>query len=217
MKTEVLLVDDHAMFRDGLRLLIEREDDMEVVGQAKDGEKAIALTEELAPDIVVMDVGMPGLNGIEATRRIVAAWPECKVIALTVHADQEVVARMLSAGAAGYLVKDCAFEELVSAVRTVAGGETYISPRLRGPDLDAYMRRIKRGSAEDVSPLSPREREVLQLLAEGLASKQIAVRLDISVKTVETHRSRIMNKLGIRTVAELTKYAVRQHLTSLEK
>jgi DNA-binding NarL/FixJ family response regulator len=218
MSINVILADDHAMFRAGLKSLLERQDDMEVVAEAEDGEKAVRLAQELEPDIVVMDVGMPGLNGIEATRQLQDRAPDCRVIALTVHRDQEVVTRMLGAGARGYLIKDCAFDELVDAVREVAGGEVYVSEIVGGPDVADHLRRAERAETEeDICPLSPREREVLQLLAEGMPSKKIGLELGISVKTVETHRSRLMRKLGIRTVAELTKYAVRQNMTPLEK
>jgi RNA polymerase sigma factor (sigma-70 family) len=218
MSINVVLADDHAMFRAGLKSLLERQDDMSVVGEAVSGERAVALAQEMEPDVIVMDVGMPGLNGIEATRQLQDRAPDVRVVALTVHRDQEVVTRMLGAGAQGYLIKDCAFEELIDAVRAVAGGETYISEIVGGPDIEDHLRRAEKAeSAEDICPLSPREREVLQLLAEGMPSKKIGLELGISVKTVETHRSRLMRKLGIRTVAELTKYAVRQHMTPLEK
>jgi DNA-binding NarL/FixJ family response regulator len=212
----VLLADDHRIVREGLRALIEGQADMEVVGQARTGREAVRLARELAPDLVVMDVAMPDLNGVEAARQIVQANPEAKVLALSMHSDAQFVARMLEAGASGYLLKDGAFDELEAGIRQVAEGKTYLSPAIAGTVVKDYVRRMGGSETEDISPLSPREREVLQLLAEGLVSKQIAARLGLSVKTIETHRGRLMDKLGLRSVAELTKYAIRQGITQLE-
>ncbi len=212
----ILLADDHKIVRDGLRSLIEDQSHMTVVGEAENGRAAIELTAELLPDIILMDVGMPDLNGVEATRRIKAEHPAIHVIALSMHSDTQFVARMLEAGAAGYLLKDCAFEELTDALEEVGQGRTYLSPTIAGPLVEDYIRRVSEDDSDNATPLSPREREVLQLLAEGLISKQIARRLGVSEKTIETHRSRLMNKLGIRSVAELTKYAIRHGLTGLE-
>ncbi len=212
----ILLADDHKIVRDGLRSLIEHQPDMEVVGEAQNGRETIELVEELMPDVVLMDVGMPELNGIEATRRITDEHRAVKVVGLSMHSDGQFVTEMLEAGASGYLLKDSAFEELSTALHEVAGDRMYLSPKIAGSAIDEYQRRLSSGASGRSSPLSPREREVLQLLAVGLVSKQIAARLGISVKTVETHRSRLMKKLGIHSVAELTKYAIRQGLTPLE-
>ncbi len=216
MTLRVLLADDHRIVREGLRALIDGQADMEVVGEARTGREAVRLARELAPDLVVMDVAMPDLNGVEAARQIVQANPEAKVLALSMHSDAQFVARMLEAGASGYLLKDGAFDELEAGIRQVTEGKTYLSPAITGTVVKDYVRRMGEPEAEGVSPLSPREREVLQLLAEGLVSKQIAARLGLSVKTVETHRGRLMDKLGLRTVAELTKYAIRQGITQLD-
>ncbi len=216
MSIAVLLADDHKIMRDGLRLLIEREPDMEVVGEAADGRRTVQLVRELSPDVVIMDVTMPHLNGLEATRQIVAEAPKVKVIALSMHSDRRFVAGMLRAGGSGYLLKDCAFEELVRAIRTVAANQTYLSPAITGIVVEDYVRHVPPRKLSAFSVLTPREREVLQLLAEGHTTREIASRLHTSVKTIETHRRHIMGKLGTSSVAELTKYAIREGLTSLD-
>lgn len=216
MSIAVLLADDHKIMRDGLRLLIEREPDMEVVGEAADGRRTVQLVRELSPDVVIMDVTMPHLNGLEATRQIVAEAPKVKVIALSMHSDRRFVAGMLRAGGSGYLLKDCAFEELVRAIRTVAANQTYLSPAITGIVVEDYVRHVSPRKLSAFSVLTPREREVLQLLAEGHTTREIASRLHTSVKTIETHRQHIMGKLGTSSVAELTKYAIREGLTSLD-
>ena len=213
----ILLADDHRIVRQGLRSLLEAEADFEVVAEAENGRQAIEMAEELAPDVVVMDVGMPEMNGVEATRRVVVNNPQVKVVALSMHSDRRFVAEMLKAGAAGYLLKDGAFEELVGAIRTVAAGRTYLSPRIADVVVEGYLRNQAAPSEPTAyAKLSPREREVLQLLAEGKATKEAAAALHLSVKTVETHRRQIMEKLNLYSVAELTKYAIREGLTSLE-
>ncbi len=215
MTTRILLADDHKIVRDGLRSLLAAEKDMEVIGEAENGRRAVELVEKLRPGVVVMDVAMADLNGIEATRQIADAVPGIKIIALSMHSDRRFVQGMLAAGASGYLLKDAAFEELANAIRAAERGEVYISPAVAGVVVDGF---IHSGPARDSSPfelLTPREREVLQLLAEGQSTKQTASKLGVSVKTIETHRSRMMNKLGMRSVAELTKYAIREGLTSL--
>jgi len=215
MSTRIVLADDHQLMRQGLRGLLDREPDMEVVGEADGGRSALALVAELAPNVVIMDVAMPDLNGVEATRKIVAGFPGVRVIALSMHADKRFVAGMLKAGASGYLLKDCAFAELAGAVRTVAAGQVYLSPGIAGLVAEEFAGRF--APDRPGSPLTGREREVLQLIAEGQATKQIAVRLGLSVKTVETHRRQMMDKLGLHSVAELTKYAIREGLTALDK
>jgi len=216
MSTRILLADDHKITRQGLRSLLEKQQDMEVVAEAEDGRAAERLVEELLPDVVIMDISMPDLNGMEATRWIVGKFPDVKVIALSMHSDASFVTEMLRSGAAGYLLKDCAFEELTRAIRTVMDDKTYLSPSISGVVVEDYLHRLSKADFSDSEVLTDREREVLQLMAEGSSTKQIAVKLHVSVKTVETHRRQIMSKLDIHTVAELTKYAVRKGLTSLE-
>jgi DNA-binding NarL/FixJ family response regulator len=216
MSTRILLVDDHKITRQGLRSLLENEQDMEVVAEAEEGRTAVRLVRELLPDVVIMDVSMPDLNGMEAARQIVAESRDVKIIALSMHSDALFVTEMLKSGASGYLLKDCAFEELARAIRTVAAEKTYLSPSISGVVVNDYVHLLSKGESVDAEVLSSREREVLQLLAEGKSTKQIALRLHISAKTVETHRRQIMEKLDIHSVAELTKYAIRKGFTSLE-
>jgi len=222
MTIRVVIADDHVLFRQGLRALLEKHESVDVLAEADDGRQAVALTRELVPDLILMDVAMPGLNGIEATRQIAASTPEVKILPLSMHADSRFVTQMLEAGASGYLLKDCAFEELHEAIETVLRDEPYLSPgaragatsdRLRHASTGLAVRRS--GVATGAPPLSPREREVLQLVAEGNSTKNIAEMLGVSVKTAEAHRKQIMDKLGIRNVAELTKYAIREGLTGL--
>jgi DNA-binding NarL/FixJ family response regulator len=216
MSVKILLADDHKITRQGLRSLLEKEPDMEVVAEAEEGRTAVRLVRELLPDVVVMDVSMPDLNGMEATHQIVAEHPNVKVIALSIHSDNLFVSEMLKSGASGYLLKDCAFEELARAIRAVVDGKTYLSPAVSGVVVDDYLHRLARTESPSSEVLTDREREVLQLIAEGKSTKQVALKLHISVKTVETHRRQIMSKLDIHTIAELTKYAIRKGLTSLE-
>jgi DNA-binding NarL/FixJ family response regulator len=208
----VLLVDDHQLMREGLRAILQGHPHMHVVGEAADGHDAIALALATRPDVIIMDVTMRGLNGIDATRRIVAELPGVKVIGLSMHTDRRSVLSMLSAGASGYLLKDAAAEELLRAIEVVLEGKTYLSPTISGLVVDTALHAALPAEA---SALSGREREVLQLLAEGLTSRDIGAKLHIAVTTVETHRRQIMDKLKLRTIAELTKYAVREGLTSL--
>ena len=216
MSIRILLADDHKITRQGLRSLLDKEFDMEVVAEAEQGRTAVRLVRELSPQVVIMDVTMPDLNGVEAARQIVSEFPDVKIIALSMHSDSLFVTEMLRSGASGYLLKDCAFEELARAIRTVVAGRTYLSPSISGVVVDDYLHRLSKADLPGSEVLTDREREVLQLLAEGKSTKQIALKLHISVKTVETHRRQIMNKLDIHTVAELTKYAIRKGLTSLE-
>lgn len=217
MIIRVLLADDHRIIREGLRALLAGQEDMEVVAEADNGQATVSLTRELKPDIVVMDVSMPNLNGIEATRKVLAEVPGVKVIALSMHRDEPFVEKMLCAGASGYLLKDCAAEELCDAIRAVVANHVYLSPDIAGVLVKDYLHRLSGKSPAQGGPsLTPREREVLQLVAEGKTSKQIASILDVSVKTVDTHRRQIAEKLNLHSVAELTKYAIREGLTSLE-
>jgi two-component system response regulator NreC len=217
MSLRILLADDHKITRQGLRSLLEKQQDMEVVAEAENGREAIRLAAEMAPDVVIMDITMPDLNGVEATKQILSKSPDIKIIGLSMHSDTVFVTEMLKSGAAGYLIKDCAFEELVRAIRTVIENKVYLSPSISGVVVEDYIQRLSQTSFTGSDILSDREREVLQLMAEGNSTKRIAAKLHISVKTVETHRRQIMNKLDIHTVAELTKYAIRKGLTSLEK
>jgi DNA-binding NarL/FixJ family response regulator len=216
MSTRVLLADDHRIIREGLRSLLQKQPDMEVVDEAEDGITAVRLTEKLHPDIVIMDIGMPDLNGIEAARQIIARVKNVKVIALSMHSDKRFVLEMLKAGASGYLLKDCAFEELIGAIRTVRSGQIYLSNRVTGVVVDEYLHSRPVSDVSAYNLLSAREREVLQLLAEGNTTKSIAASLNVSTKTIETHRQQIMEKLNLHSVAELTKYAVKEGLTSLD-
>jgi DNA-binding NarL/FixJ family response regulator len=225
---KILLADDHQIVREGLRSVLEAEPDMTVVAEAGDGRVAVQMSEETQPDVVVMDIAMPHLNGVEATRQIIGrrTGRVPKVIALSMHQDRRFMTEMLKAGASGYLLKDAASEELIQAIRTVAGGKTYLSPQIADVVVDDYLRRLPLGApGQSAAPvgersayaaLTPREREVLQLMAEGKATKQIAMILHVSIKTVETHRRQLMEKLNLHSVAELTKYAIREGLTSVE-
>lgn len=216
MSTRIIIADDHTIVRHGLAKLIEAEEDMEVIAQTENGISTVELARELSPDIVVMDVAMPDLNGIDATQQILREDPKVRVLALSMHSGKKFVIAMLQAGAMGYLLKDCALEELISAIRTVIEGKTYLSPSITDIVIQNYVRNIDQQGDSAFSVLSQREREVLQLMAEGNTTKQIALRLHISPKTVEGHRLRLMNKLNIDNVAQLTKYAIQEGLTSAE-
>jgi DNA-binding NarL/FixJ family response regulator len=216
MGLRVLLADDHRIIREGLRSLIEKHPGLEVVGEAENGRTAIKLAQELAPHIVILDVAMPDLNGIEAARQITRMVPGIKIIALSMHADKRFISGMLRAGASGYLLKDCAFEELVTAIQVVANKGTYLSPGIAGVVVKDYVHHLPQPDTSAFSILTDRQREVLQFLAEGKSTKQIASALNISIKTVETHIQNITKKLDIHNIAELTKYAIREGLTSLD-
>jgi two-component system response regulator NreC len=210
---KVVLADDHRMMRDGLRALLERAG-VKVVGEAANGREAIAEAKRLHPEILVIDIAMPELNGIDATRRLTAEMPDVKVIALSMNSDRRYVIAMLEAGAAGYLLKNAASDELLIALGTVARGQTYLSPAIAGVVVDEAIGRAQSTHKAAEMPLTGREREVLQLIAEGSSSKEIAAGLRISVPTVETHRRHLMEKLDLHSVAELTKYAIREGLTT---
>jgi DNA-binding NarL/FixJ family response regulator len=213
---KALLVEDMTLTRSGFRALLEDSGKVEVIGEAADGREAIKLAEKLNPDIILMDVSMPGLNGIEATRQIRAAQPHIRVLMLSMHTAGPYVFESLRAGAAGYILKDATFAELLSAIATVVGGGTYLSPTLTNVAVEDYVR-LARGQHDtsELDKLSAREREVLQLIAEGHSSSNIARQLHISARTVDTHRHNIMQKLNIHSVAGLTKFAVRHGLCSL--
>ncbi len=210
-KIRILLVDDHTVIRVGLKLLLERQPDFEVVGEAEDGRKAIQLAGELQPDAIVMDVAMPNLNGIEATRQITTALPKIAVVVLSMHSDESYVMRALKAGARGYLLKDSAEADLIQAIRMVVTGKSFFSPAVSKMLLEDYVHNLRqRGIEDSYDLLTPREREVLQLAAEGKSNKESAALLNLSSYTVETHRTNLMGKLGLHSVPELILYAVRK-------
>ena len=216
MGIKILLADDHKIMRDGLRSLIERHPGMEVVAEAESGRTALKLSVKLRPDVVVMDINMPDLNGIDATHRIIAEAPGVRVIAFSMHTDHQFVAEALKAGVSGYLDKNSAFEELAHAIRTVNANQSYLCSKITGDVLKSYVSKMVQEETDHPDLLTDREREIVQLYAEGRSTNQIAADLNISVKTVETHRRNVMDKLGIGSIAELTKFAVRKGLTSLE-
>ncbi len=215
MSIKIVLADDHQVLREGICSLLEKQGNLEVVAQADNGRTAVRLVRDLQPDIVIMDIAMPDLNGIEATRQIRAESPDVKVIALSMHSDRRFVAEMLKAGASGYLLKNSAFQQLTSSIRAVMEGRNYLCPEIGEIVVDDYIKKLSANETSGVSPLSPREREVLQLIAEGNSTKEIASNLSVSVKTADTHRQQIMKKLNCRSVAELTKYAIREGITPL--
>jgi len=216
MSIGVLLVDDHAIIREGLRSLLEKQPDMEVLADTDEGRRAVELVRELSPDVVIMDVTMAGLNGIEATRLITAEFPYVKVIALSIHSQRRFIADMLSAGATGYILKECLFDELVQAIQSVAAGGRYLSPRIAHVVVEDYVKHLSGATGSPLQDLTGREREVLQLVSEGKSTKEIALELHVSTKTIEANRRQIMEKLDVHSVAELTKCAVREGLTTLE-
>ncbi len=216
MGTRILLADDHKIMRDGLRSLIDSQPDMKVVATAENGRMAVKLAQKHNPDVVIIDVSMPELNGIDATRQIISEFPDMKIIALSMHADRQFVEGMLKAGACGYLLKDCALDELVQAINSVMNRQVWLSPGIAGTVVRGFLHPENGKDTENYAGLSSREREVLQLIAEGTKTKEISERLNISVKTVETHRHRLMEKLKVDSIAGLTKIAIKMGLTSLD-
>lgn len=216
VKIRILLVDDHKLLREGLSAILENESGMEIIAQASTGRQAIDLIKQNTPDVVIMDVTMPDINGIEATHRILANHPKIKIIGLTMHTDKRTVKEMLKAGAKGYLPKDCARDELARAVRSVMKDKIFLSPEISKVVTEGFIYGSEPDGTTARAILTSRELEILQLLAEGNSTKEIAYNLNISIKTVETHRKNISEKLGIHSVAELTKYALREGLTSLD-
>src|SRR6516225_8932916 len=214
-KIRILLADDHQLMRSGVRLMLEREPDLAVVGEASDGREAVSLTKSLKPEVVVMDIGMPNLNGIEAAQQMTEEDPDLAIVMVSMHSDESYVLRALKAGARGYLLKDSAEADLIKAVHAVAGGKSFFSPAVSKVLLDDYVRKLRRSGTEDAYDLlTPREREVLQLIAEGKSNKDIANLLNLSVYTVESHRANLMEKLNVRGLPELILYAVRKGIIS---
>ena len=216
MGATVFIADDHSILREGLRSLLEKQR-FSVVGEAANGVTTAQMVLKLKPDIVIMDISMPDMNGVEATRRITSRYPSIKVVALSMHRDKRFVTEMLDAGASGYLLKDCVLDEVLNALKVVLSGKTYISPGISGVVIEDYLRYQKMAPRSAASQLTPKEREVLQLIAEGKSAKEIAYLLELSGKTVDHHRHEIFRKLGIRSVAELVKFALREGITSLDQ
>ena len=216
MSLRVLIVDDHTIVREGLRALLEKEADMVVVAEAGSGSAAVKLAREHHPDVVLMDISMPDMNGIEATRMICTELADVRVLALSMEMDRRFVVEVLKAGATGYLLKDSAFAELATAVRCVAQNETYLGPKITELVIKEYLQRIPENASGNFDHLTSREREILQLISSGKNTKEIAYALGVSMKTIENQRQTIMKKLNLYSIAELTKYAVREGLTSLQ-
>ncbi|MRR06762.1 MAG: response regulator transcription factor [Deltaproteobacteria bacterium] len=216
MKTFVMIVDDHQIVRDGLKAILHNEEGIGVIAEADNGRTALRLIKELKPEIVIMDIAMPDMNGIDATRRISAEHPDIKVLILSMHHDKRMVLEVFNAGAKGYLLKECASDELLRAIRTLLQGEIYLSPKISSIVVKDLVKHQKGEIPSEIFSLSAREREVLQLLAEGKSMKEIAFTLDVSIKTVEAFRKRLMDKLKVNSIAEITKIAIREGLTSLD-
>jgi DNA-binding NarL/FixJ family response regulator len=218
LNTRVLLAEDHIVVRQGIKALLSDEPGIEIVGEADNGRDALLLVAELQPDVVLMDISMPGLNGIEATRQIRQLHDEVKVVILSMHASEEYVFQVLRAGASGYVLKQSDSSEVLTAIRAAIAGGSFLSPSISRTVIDDYVQRAEsRGQGDDLDVLTSREREVLQLLAEGFPNREIAAQLNISVKTVETHRSNMMNKLNVKNKTELVKYAIRKGWAALEE
>lgn len=209
-KIKVLIADDHLIVRQGMRKLLETYPELQIVGECIDGEETVETARKLIPDLVIMDIGMPGMNGLDATRQIKKKFPEMKVLLLTMHAEKEYILKILQSGASGYLLKGAPIEELVTAIRTLDRGESYLSPPISKSIIENYMEDSKAFGIGRPQPLTAREKEILQLIAEGHTSKSIALRLSLSAKTIETHRSHIMQKLNIHNAAGLVRYAIQR-------
>jgi len=215
-KIRLLVADDHKIFRQGITKLLEDESDLQVVGEAADGREAVKKATELKPDVVLMDIAMANLNGLEATKQIKKVLPETKVIMVTMHKNEEYILQSFQAGASGFILKEGAVEELVNAIRSIHQDKSFLSPTISKTLIDAYLRKMETGKTETpFDLLTDREREVLQLIAEGYTNREVAKALFISVKTVEAHRAHIMQKLNIHDVAKLVKYAIQKGLVDL--
>lgn len=215
MSTKIMIVDEHKILREGLSTLISKQPDMEIIGEATDGREALELVAKLSPDLILMDVTMPNLNGIEATRKIKSKNADIEIIALSLHSDRRYVLGMIDAGASGYLLKECAFDELVRAINIVMNGKKYLSPQISNILIEEYAKKTSQDKLSIYLKLTPRETEILQLIAEGKNTKEISNRLNISIKTVETHRRHIKKKLNANSIADLTKIAIKEGLISL--
>jgi two-component system, NarL family, response regulator NreC len=212
-KIRILVVDDHTILRVGLRMMLNAQPDIEVIGEASDGNQAVSEAMRLVPDVILMDIAMPDCNGIEATRQVKRLQPETRILVLTMHENEEYLFQVLRAGASGYILKEAADTELITAIRTVSSGRFYLSPSAQSIMVGDYLQRVRSGEERDsYSALTEREREILKLVAEGYTNNQIAERLTISPKTVDTHRTHIMDKLNLHSRAELVKYAMRRGL-----
>ncbi len=219
MSIRVLIAEDHSIVRQSLSSLLNKESNIEVVGEAEDGRKALELVRQLVPDVVIMDISMPNLNGIDATHQITQQFPKIKIVALSMHSNRQFISEMLRAGASGYILKECSFDALVEAIESVAAGGTYLSPKVAGVLVSDYIRHLSQTTESTeggLETLNEREREVLQLIGEGKTTKQIALELHVSTKAIEANRHKIMEKLGAHSIAELVKIAILGGLTSLE-
>ena len=215
MSIRILLADDHGIVREGLRFLLAKDPQIEVVGEAEDGQKALELVRELLPDIVVMDISMPNLNGVDATRQIINEFPKVKVVALSMHSDRTFVVSMLKAGASGYVLKECLSDELVEAVQTVYGGEWYISRKITGLVMGDYVHRLLETAESPLETLSDRELQVLQFVVEGKSTKQIALELHVTTKAIEATRRKVMERLGVHSIPELVVKSIQWGLISV--
>lgn len=215
MSIKIILADDHVVMRQGLRTLLEKKPNIEVVGEADEGRAVVKLAGELEPDVVIMDVAMPDLNGIDATRQILSECPKTKIIALSMHSEKQYISGMLMAGASGYLLKNSTIEELVKAIETAVAGRIYLSSSLMDMVVEDYAKRLSQVNESVFSKLTTREREILQLIAEGKTAKEIANVLNVSISTINTHRQQIMRKLNIKNAVELTRFALREGITHL--
>lgn len=216
MSIRILLADDHELVREGIYSLLEKEKDFKIVAQAKNGRQAVSLTDEHHPDIAVLDVHMPDLNGVEAAKQILKKNPDTRIIALSVYSTRQFVDGMLKAGASGYLLKSCAYEELTNAIRIVANHQSYLSPQIQTILINGYVTNISDKKNDSLSILTSREMEVLQLIAEGVSSEEIASRLYLSVKTISSHRRQILKKLNLNNIADLIRFAIREGVISLD-